>query len=84
MYILPEIFLGDFGSASIFSTDSPGCANDLLNDEDGADIGSWRGRFLALHSAGLFTWYRTLSTYDLPTAQELVTNLLPIAERQIE
>ena len=83
-YILPKVFLRDFGNASIFSADSPRRANDLLSDEDGADVGSWRGRFLTSHTTDLFTWYRRLSTYDQPTAQKLVTNLLLIAERQIE
>jgi serine/threonine protein kinase len=106
--ILPEIFLGDFGNASILSSDSATCVEDLLqdvacigiqlidlvdtynieafnfDDENGEIMGSWEGRFPTSYSADLFTWCCRLSTEELPSAQQLVTDLLPVAQRHVE
>jgi hypothetical protein len=105
--ILPDIFLGDFGNASILSSDSAN-ADDLLediahigtqlidlvdtynieafnfDDVDEEEIHTWRDRFPTLYSAELFTWCGRLDTFEVPSAKEMVTDLLPVAERHIE
>ena len=105
--ILPEIFLGDFGNASVLPSDSVETAGNLLDDvatfgnrlidlvdtynaeafnfddENDEDVDNWKGRFPASYSLDLFRWCDRLTTAVLPTAQEMVTHLLPLAERNI-
>ena len=54
-----------------------------FNDENDEQVGNWKGRFPASYSLDLFRWCDRLTTDRLPTAQEMVTHLLPLAERNI-
>ena len=59
---------------------------EAFNFDEKADeeVDTWRERFPTSYSRDLFTWCDKLTAEKLPTAQELVTNLLPLAESHIK